>query len=139
MPLPQDLLTSARPPPLDLDPAMRPGVPMRRMPQPAAGAHEALEPQPKRTRVLHRKGLEALPPVFGTAQPPKGLSGLLRRVAYGIPETRAKHWMLLMVADRTDVLEHRLRRPSTWGLLALGVGAGLLASRHARVPALRPG
>src|SRR5690348_14291933 len=102
MPLQPIFETSARPPPLDLDPAMRPGVPMRRSPQPAAGAHEELGPQPKRVRVLHRKGLRALPPVFGTAQPPKGLSGLLRRVAYGIPETQARHWMLLIVADRTD-------------------------------------
>jgi hypothetical protein len=139
MPPQPDVETSARPPPLDLDPALRPGVPMKRAPQPAAGAHEVPGQQPQHTRVLHRAGLTSLPPVFGTAQPPKGASGLLRRVAYAVPETQAKHWMLLILADRVDVLEHSLRKPGTWALAALAVGAGLLASRHARVPALRPG
>jgi len=46
--------------------------------------------------------------VFGTAQPVRGLSGLLRRIAYSIPETRARHWMALLLADRVDVWEHRL-------------------------------
>ena len=32
--------------------------------------------------------IDHLTPVFGTAQPPRGLSGVLRRAAYGIPDTR---------------------------------------------------
>jgi hypothetical protein len=51
-----------------------------------------------------------LTPVFGTAVPPRGLSGLVRRAAYKIPEHKGKRWMLLMLADRIDVQESRLRR-----------------------------
>jgi len=47
--------------------------------------------------------LGALTPVFGTAQPPAGLSGILRRMAYRVPEHRPRHWMPLMLADRVDV------------------------------------
>ncbi|WP_228387446.1 hypothetical protein [Nocardioides sp. dk884] len=45
-------------------------------------------------------------PVFGTAQPLRGASGLLRRVAYRrYSEARAAHWLLLLAADRLDVAE----------------------------------
>jgi hypothetical protein len=50
-----------------------------------------------------------LTPVFGTAQPPRGPSGVLRRAAYRIPEHRALHWLLLVVADRVDVAQHGFR------------------------------
>lgn len=60
------------------------------------------------TPVFTRKGLERLTPVVGTAQPPRGLSGPLRRAAYELPEHRFGHWGLLMLADRVDVLEGRL-------------------------------
>ena len=49
-------------------------------------------------------------PVFGTACPPKGLSGLIRRTAYRkYSEGRAAHWLLLIAADRVDAWESRLR------------------------------
>jgi hypothetical protein len=44
-------------------------------------------------------------PVFGTAQPPRGVSGALRRRAYTIPEHHARHWVMLILADRVDVVE----------------------------------
>src|SRR5690606_1996769 len=57
-----------------------------------------------------------LTPVFGTACPPRGFSGLIRRYAYRFGESRLLHWALLMLADRVDVEESRLstlarRRP----------------------------
>jgi MYXO-CTERM domain-containing protein len=64
--------------------------------------------------------------VFGTAQPPYGLSGALRRGAYAIPEHRARHWMLLMLADRVELVEHRLVGPGPAliaGTAVLVVGA----------------
>lgn len=87
----------------------RPGVPMEAEPHPAAGAHWQ-EPARQHSDVthLHRKGLQQLTPVYGTAQPPRGLSGVMRRVAYRIPEHEARHWALLIAADRVDVLEGRL-------------------------------
>ena len=47
-----------------------------------------------------------LTPVFGTACPPKGLSGVVRRFAYArYSEARAAHWLLLLAADRIDAVE----------------------------------
>jgi len=92
-------------------PETRPGVPMEAPPHPAPAAYwEVPARQQPRVTVLRRAGLAELTPVFGTAQPPRGASGLLRRVAYRIPEHRARHWILLVVADRVDVLEGRLGR-----------------------------
>jgi hypothetical protein len=47
-----------------------------------------------------------LTPVYSTALPPRGLSGVLRRAAYKIPDYKPRRWMLLLAADRVDVLEH---------------------------------
>lgn len=94
---------------IDEAPERRPGVPMEAEPHPAEGARgERPARQHPRVTVLRRRGLAELTPVFGTAQPPRGLSGLLRRGAYRIPEHRARHWLMLMAADRVDVLEDRL-------------------------------
>ncbi len=87
----------------------RPGVPMETVPRVDSGAHWRIpERQRKRTQHYRRRGLRELTPVFGTAQPPRGVSGLMRRLAYRIPEHKARHWMLLLAADRVDVLEGRL-------------------------------
>lgn len=88
----------------------RPGVPMERSPQqpltPTAPDHfERMRPRRGLTR---RKELRQMTPVFGTAQPLHGISGLLRRIAYSTHETRARHWMMLLMADRVDRLEHRI-------------------------------
>jgi hypothetical protein len=48
-----------------------------------------------------------LTPVFGTACPLRGLSGLVRRYAYGYSEARLAHWVLLVLGDRLDVIESR--------------------------------
>lgn len=91
-------------------PQDRPGVPMAATPpRPARGAHWK-EParQSAADEHLHRTGLERPTPVVGTAQPPHGISGLIRRKAYDMPEHLARHWMLLFLADRVDVLEDRI-------------------------------
>lgn len=91
---------------VDEPPEPRPGVPMETSPRPAEGSHWTTPPrQPARRGRLRRKGLRRLTPVFGTASPPRGVSGLIRRIAYRIPEHRARHWMLLLTADRIDVME----------------------------------
>ena len=46
-----------------------------------------------------------LPAVFGTTLPPKGVSGALRRVAFRFSESQWAHWLLLMLADRVNVVE----------------------------------
>ena len=95
---------------VDGDPSARPGVPMVSKPRPRGGAHwkQPERQPPPDFPVLKRAELDELTPAFGTAAPPKGLSGVLRRVAYAIPENRVRHVMLLLVADRVDVLESRL-------------------------------
>jgi hypothetical protein len=108
----------------DRRPEDRPGVPMETEPRPAEGAHWR-EPERQRSDVLvlKRAGLAELTPVFGTTLPPRGLSGLLRRAAYRIPEHHARHWALLLLADRIDVLEHRVREPGTARWVVLGAAA----------------
>jgi hypothetical protein len=49
-----------------------------------------------------------LTPVFGTAQPLHGLSGVIRRYAYTFSEGQTAHWLLLIAGDRVDVLESRI-------------------------------
>jgi hypothetical protein len=115
---------------VDRDPSRRPGVPAERWPQSELHARQvsAIRQQGRPTGVG-----EPLTPVFGTAQPPHGLSGRLRAAAYRIPDHFARHWMLLILADRVDLMEHRLRtRPD----IALVVGAGLLVGTVALTRAL---
>ncbi|TPG65963.1 hypothetical protein [Hymenobacter nivis] len=43
--------------------------------------------------------------VFGTPEPPRGLSGLIRRQAYKYSENQYKHWLPMILADRVDMIE----------------------------------
>jgi hypothetical protein len=93
----------------DLDPKDRPSVPRERFDP--TGAHwEFPERQPEtwpRERSIEHKFLT---PVFGSSCPPKGLSGVLRKVAYArYSEGRAAHWLILLAADRVDAVESHLR------------------------------
>src|SRR5689334_2474054 len=101
----------------------RPGIPREsEPPQPLASAHW-LEPEQQTSPVHPLVGVgQRLTPVFSTAIPLHGLSGLLRRRAYGIADYRARRWLLLMMADRIDVLESHPGK-----LLKLALGVGLLA------------
>lgn len=45
------------------------------------------------------------PAVVGTSTPPSGVSGALRRVAFRWSESNWIHWLLLMGADRINVVE----------------------------------
>ncbi len=77
------------------------GVPVQQMGRPSAKSR-------------HR----ALAPVYGTAVPLRGLSGVIRRIAYEVPDYKPRRWMLLMLADRVDVMEHNAL-PLTLGLGAI--------------------
>lgn len=127
----------------DLDPADRPSVPQERFDPGATGAHWRFpERQPEhgsRERSIEHAGLT---PVFGTAQPLKGLSGVLRRHAYRrYSEGRAAHWLVLIAADRVDVVESvvgsalrgRPENPLTGtGLHAEVAHHGISSRRHDR-------
>jgi len=45
------------------------------------------------------------PAVFGTSTPPRGLSGMIRRLAFRWSESNWLHWLMLMGADRINVVE----------------------------------
>ncbi|GAB2983333.1 hypothetical protein LWP59_17400 [Amycolatopsis acidiphila] len=95
----------------DLDPKDRPSVPKLRWQEDRTGAHwEFPERQPERGRRERSIEHKFLTPVFGTSCPPRGLSGVLRRLSYRkYSEGRAAHWLLLLAADRVDAWEHHAR------------------------------
>lgn len=109
-----------------------PGVPRERWSPHDEPFPPLPDPQPHPER-LSRSGIRTPTPVFGTAVPARGVSGVLRRAAYGVPEHRPARWALLLVADRVDVLERRLA--GGWWLLpagALAAAGYVVASRLAR-------
>jgi ferritin-like metal-binding protein YciE len=107
--------------------ANRPGVPMAAEPAARTADHwGAPERQQQRKPHPHSVQRDELTPVFGTGPAPRLASGALRRAAYGMPEHQARRWMLLLAADRMDVLEHRVPELLTgrsWGALARQVQA----------------
>jgi hypothetical protein len=120
---------------IDADPGQRPGVPMEKDPPEPVGAAHWGQPirQPDPGYILKRRGLEKLTPVFGTSVPPRGISGLMRRAAYAIPDHRTTHWLVLLLADRIDVLEDRAKRVAPLLLpLLIGGGALLYTARRRR-------
>ena len=93
---------------VDLDVADRPSVPKLRTDL-DSGAHwdfpDRQPEMPDRERSIEHR---VLTPVFGTAQPLHGISGAIRKFAYRYSEGRAAHWLLLLGADRVDVIENRV-------------------------------
>ena len=45
------------------------------------------------------------PAVFGTSTPPKWISGMMRRMAFRWSESNWAHWLLLLGADRVNMVE----------------------------------
>ncbi|GEK21524.1 hypothetical protein [Cellulomonas xylanilytica] len=91
----------------DLDPADRPSVPRERLDLDTGAHWDFPDRQPE--LVPRERSIEHafLTPVFGTAQPLRGLPGVVRAHAYErYSEARAAHWLLLVLADRLDAIEH---------------------------------
>ncbi|HYQ25846.1 MAG TPA: hypothetical protein VER04_01465 [Polyangiaceae bacterium] len=119
----------------DASPLDRPGVPQEIDPQPQADAHwlvpeqQTSEPPPMIGEGRH------LTPVYSTANQAGGLSGVVRRLAYQVPDYRPRRWALLVLADRIDVLESNPKKllgaAATVGLVSLGI-YGLLQLRPKR-------
>jgi len=112
----------------------RPGVPMENeKPAPAGNAHWLTPDRMEDPGTIQKRaGLEQLTPVFGTAVPPRGLSGMMRKAAYRVPEHFTSHWLMLLAADRVDVLEDRLKflLPFAVPLAAAGLYFGVRAQRR---------
>ncbi len=90
----------------DLDRKNRPAVPMEHSPPRLEGAPIAPpSQQPERMEIFVSPERPRITPLFGTSAPPKGLSGTLRRLAYKLTENDIRHFMLLLLADRINVVE----------------------------------
>jgi hypothetical protein len=91
----------------DMDPADRPSYPKEKFED--TGAHWDF-PVRQRVNGDREKSTEHkfMTPVFGTAQPLRGVSGAIRRYAYTFSEGQTAHWLLLMAGDRVDVMESRI-------------------------------
>jgi hypothetical protein len=119
----------------DADPSRRPGIPRETSPRPLP---HAKPPQRQQTRPAFTRTARTdrkMTPVFGSAQPPKGLSGAMRSFAYKYPSHLRRHWMLLLMADRVDVMEHRvgtLGGAATLASLFFAGGATATAMRGRR-------
>ncbi|MGZ3182019.1 MAG: hypothetical protein ACXU8N_06215 [Telluria sp.] len=90
----------------DLDEANRPGYPMERTPPRLDNVHwDQPEQQHMHVPVFYSPERPGMTPVFGSTCPPRGLSGLMRSAAYRMTENDIRHWLLLLAADRVDVVE----------------------------------
>lgn len=90
----------------DLDRKNRPGVPMERTPPRFIHVPEGeIVPQEQHVEVLVSTERPGRTPLFGSVQPPSGLSGAIRRLAFKRSENDVRHWLLLLLADRVNVVE----------------------------------
>ena len=90
----------------DLDPQARPAYPKERTPPRFIHRHwDDLDQQTPSVKVFHSTERPGLTPVFGTAQPPSGLSGMIRAGAFRYSENDLRHWLMLLFADRVNVVE----------------------------------
>ena len=92
---------------VDADPENDPTWPMRdRSQDDGSGSNWRRPPQqPQDVEVLTSIEYNHRPAVFGAAAPPSGLSGVIRRAAFKFSESRWTHWLMLMGADRINVVE----------------------------------
>ena len=92
---------------VDTDPKNDPTYPMknRNDGEHAGYSWERPPQQPITTEILHSIERPNVTSVFGTSTPPSGLSGSIRRFAFGYSESSYGHWLPLMLADRVSVVE----------------------------------
>jgi hypothetical protein len=95
----------------DLDPADRPSHSKLHYAPERTGAHWRFPDRQPGAEGRERSIEHAfVTPVFGTAQPLHGPSGLIRRLAYRrFSEARLAHWLLLLAGDRVDAWGSHLR------------------------------
>lgn len=72
---------------------------------PGHASGDDLWPQQLKFREFHSNERPGMTSVFGTSVPPSGLSGLVRRLAFGYSESSFGHWIPLLLADRINVIE----------------------------------
>lgn len=92
---------------MDADLGNRPAYPMRDYDADSKGGMDWARPpmQNGRTEILHSTERPGLSAAYGTPHPPRGLSGAIRRMAFRRSEGQWSHWLLLILADRIDMIE----------------------------------
>jgi hypothetical protein len=92
---------------MDNNPEDEPTYPMKKY---TGDDHQRIKWERPALQVPHVEILKsnerpALSAVFGTASPPKGLSGMIRRHAFKYSESSYGHWLPMLLADRINVVE----------------------------------
>lgn len=92
---------------VDADPKNDPTYPMRDQSQDHGLTKDWDRPPVQHPDVEILQSIEHVrqPAVVGTSTPPSGLSGALRRTAFRWSESNWLHWLMLMGADRINVVE----------------------------------
>jgi hypothetical protein len=91
---------------VDANPQNDPTYPYRdRSGDDHSGKWERPVQQEPQVEVLKSVEHKWLPAVFGTSSPPRGVSGSMRRLAFRWSESNWVHWLLLMGADRVNMVE----------------------------------
>ena len=92
---------------IDADPKNDPTYPMKKRTDEEIRGYTWERPplQPVNIEVLKSVERPNITAVFGTAMPPKGLSGAIRRFAFKYSENSYARWMQLVLADRINVVE----------------------------------
>ncbi|MFW2829397.1 hypothetical protein [Sphingomonas sp. ID0503] len=92
---------------VDADPENDPTYPMRHIEDQKTRGLTWSRPAQQAPDVEILQSIEhnRLPAVVGTSTPPAGLSGMIRRYAFRRSESDWWHWLLLMGADRINVVE----------------------------------
>jgi hypothetical protein len=91
---------------VDADPENDPTYPYRERDKDDHSGEWARPPvQHSDVEILQSIEHKRRPAVFGTSTPPSGLSGMLRRGAFKYSESHWAHWLMLMGADRVNMVE----------------------------------
>lgn len=91
---------------VDADPRNDPTYPIRdRSSDDHSGEWLRPPQQQAQVEILQSVEHKRLPAVFGTASPPKWVSGAIRRLAFRWSESNWIHWLLLIGADRVNMVE----------------------------------
>jgi hypothetical protein len=91
---------------VDADTSNNPTYPMRHIEDQTRGlTWDRPAQQSPTVEVLRSIEHNRLPAVVGTSTPPSGVSGAIRRYAFRRSESDWWHWLLLMGADRINVVE----------------------------------
>ena len=92
---------------IDADPRNEPTYPIKNYTGDDHNRTNWERPQQQQSdvEILHSNERPSVSAVFGTTNPPSGLSGSIRRYAFKHSENEYLHWLPLLLADRVNMVE----------------------------------